>query len=54
MATFEKMNASWITFNTLCHEFVGANSMTEPEKNMQMASLDVYSMSRCEEVFKPM
>ena len=54
MATFEKMNASWITYNTLCNDYVGAYSMNEPTKHMQMASLDVYSMSRCEEMFKPM
>ena len=53
MATFEKRNASWVTFNTLCNE-VGKGGFREPTKNMQMAKLDVYSMSKCEEIFKPM
>ena len=55
LASFEQINASWITYNTLCnpHQF-GWYPAREQVENLQETHLEVYSGSKCTERFPEM
>ena len=52
MTSFDRINASWITFNTQCYpEHFGYPVSDEQVKNMQEMNMEVYSGTKCDEKF---
>ena len=51
MAAFEKINASWITYNTLCDPMKWSYKLSDEEHeqkdNLQEANMKITSFARC-------
>ena len=55
MSSFERINASWITYNANCNpEDFGWTVSDEHVKNLQETYMEVYSATKCTEKFPKM